>query len=283
MVARHLRISPLAAALTAASLLAVLLIDGGLKLDAHSTTGQGQESAAADGNPTRPADAQAGQATTEQGPVLSDIGAIPDDALRHETLREQLPVALARDARAAEDWLRSVWPTLDAEEQLIALRIWTTLDAPTAHRLAVEFELEHHGLVDTVLEAWTAIEPEQAALAAARGPTPSPATLEEMSRLWSHRDPAAALRFATDYPVESLRAGAITAAVTTWAETDAPAAARAVSAMPAGPTRLPLIGRVAAAWARQDSAAATAWAQRISSPDEQLTALRGIDLEAGES
>lgn len=273
-----MRISPLAAALTAASLLAVLLIGGGLKLDAgrsRQTTGAGE-------NPARPVDADREQATAEQGPLLSAIGTLADDALRHETLREQLPMAVARNARAAEDWLRSVWSTLDAEERLIALRIWTTLDAVTAHRLAVEFDRENHGLVDAVLEAWTAIEPEQAGLAAARGPTPSLATLEEMSRLWSHRDPAAALRFATDYPVESLRSGAITAAVTTWAEVDAPAAARAVTAMPAGPTRLPLIGRVAAAWAQRDSAAATAWALGIASPDEQLTALRVIDMEAGE-
>jgi len=279
-VTSHLRISPLAAALTAASLLAVLLIGSGLKLDDHSTTGKGRQPAAAVGSPTILVDSRREQANAGEGPVLSDIGAIPDDALRHETLREQLPVALARDARAAEDWLRSVWPALDAEERLIALRIWTTLDATTAHRLAVQFDLENQGLVDAVLEAWMAIEPEQAALAAARGPTPSPATLEEMSRLWSYRDPAAALRFASGFPVESLRSGAIAAAVTTWAEADAPAAARAVESLPAGPTRLPLIGRVAAAWAQQDSAAATAWALGIASPDEQLTALRTIDLEA---
>lgn len=281
-MAPRLRISPLAAALTAASLLAALLIGSGLKLDARSTAGRsGKPTTAAEG-PDLSVEAQREQATADEGQVLSDIGAIPDDALRHETLREQLPMALARDARAAEDWLRSVWPTLDAEERLIALRIWTTLDAVTAHRLAVELDVEHQGLVDTVLEAWTAIEPEQAALAAARGPTPSPATLEEMSRLWSHRDPAAALRFATDYPVESLRSGAMTAAVTTWAEADAPAAARAVTALPPGPTRLPLIGRVASAWAQQDAEAATAWAMGISSPDERLTAIRVIDMEAGE-
>jgi len=264
-VAGRLSISPLAAALTSASVLAVLLIGGGMKLNGRSAAAPHPQPLIA----------------REEAPAVSDIGAIPDDALRHQTLREQLPAALARDARSAEEWLRTAWPTLDAEERLIALRIWTSLDATSAHRFAVEFDREGQALVDTVLGAWAATEPEQAALAAARGPAPSAATLEEMARLWSHRDPQAALRFASSYPVESQRSGAITSAVMTWAEADAPAAARAVEALPAGPTRLPLIGRVAAAWARLDPAAATAWAAGIPSPDEQLTALRVIDLETG--
>lgn len=266
-----LRVSPLAAALAAAALLAALLIGGGLTLDVRTIGGQLPPPAPSPQTLTPP----------DQGVTLSDIGAIPEDSLRHETLREQLPVALARDARSAEDWLRSAWSSLDEGERIIALRIWTSLDGSGAHRLAVELDRDHEGLVDTVLQAWAAVEPEQAAVAAARGPAPSAATLEEMARLWSHRDPEAALRFASSYPVASLRSGAVTTAVTVWAEADAPAAARAVAALPAEPTRLPLVGQVAAAWARRDPVAAAAWASDITAPDERLTALRIIDLEAG--
>ena len=167
----------------------------------------------------------------------------------HEGL---LAAALARDPRAAIEWLRGLEPKALAEVLLDqALADWAGVDASGAGRYVVELGASDYR---TVLAG-------------------------ELARAWAAKDGAAAMAWGAGLQDQEAREEALTEAVHTVAATDPRSAAEGVLKIEHDAARTDALELAVIAWWERDPAAVTAWAEGIRDADLRAQARRLVEAQ----
>jgi hypothetical protein len=199
--------------------------------------------------------------------------ALGDPADRLAALHEALPVFLSERPNQALKWVRDELPGLAPDMGIAVLRELADFDPRLAHELAGNVDDPARPTASReVLVAWAATDPVASSQGYLNDPAADGVTAVEISRLWTHQDPASAFAFAAALPSPDPRQEALAAVFETWAVSDPAQATQALAILPHAPSRVPLVDRVALQWAKRDPEAALAWARALPNAEESLAA-----------